>query len=461
MSWRSAIIVISCAVIVMTGAAAALAATFGVPWDDRGLSGFTLVTPGPPAEPGWEPGAEVLAASGDAAPESAAGGENGAVGDALANPLDASGLGGSVGASVVDLTAATPVLDSGGDAARTPASTLKILTAVAALEVLGPDHTFATRVVTGSDGLDAPESGLTLVGGGDPTLTTGSSGTELEELADRTMDALSEAGVTTVELSYDASLFAGPAVDPDWRPSYVSSDIVSPVTALGVDVPDDRPDDPPPAAAEAFSDLLEERGISVSSTPAEAAAEDDATPVAAVRSAPLSTIVEDMLATSDNDGAEVIARHVALGSGLAGSSDDASTAIVRALDGLGIDTSATTVLDGSGLARGSAVPASVITDTLVLAADPARPQLRAAVTGLAVGGFSGTLADRLDDSAGAGVVRAKTGTLTGVSALAGVVTSADGGSYAFAVLADDVSDTLAARSALDDVAAAIAGCACG
>ncbi len=45
-----------------------------------------------------------------------------------------------------------------------PASTLKILTAAAALEVLGPDHTFATRVVAGG------RSRLTLVGGGDPFL---------------------------------------------------------------------------------------------------------------------------------------------------------------------------------------------------------------------------------------------------------------------------------------------------
>jgi D-alanyl-D-alanine carboxypeptidase/D-alanyl-D-alanine-endopeptidase (penicillin-binding protein 4) len=79
-----------------------------------------------------------------------------------------------------------------------------------------------------------------------------------------------------------------------------------------------------------------------------------------------------------------------------------------------------------------------------------------------VAAASGTLLGRFDGvrKAGAGVVRAKTGTLTGVSSLAGTVIDSDGRQLAFAVLADKVGATGAARDALDAVAVALARCGC-
>jgi D-alanyl-D-alanine carboxypeptidase/D-alanyl-D-alanine-endopeptidase (penicillin-binding protein 4) len=104
----------------------------------------------------------------------------------------------------------------------------------------------------------------------------------------------------------------------------------------------------------------------------------------------------------------------------------------------------------------------LLTRVLVLAASADHPALRPLLTGLPVGGASGTLANRFDgpDRAGAGVVRAKTGTLRGVSSLAGTVVDADGRQLAFAVLADRVPDTGRARTALDRIATALAGCGC-
>ena len=89
-----------------------------------------------------------------------------------------------------------------------------------------------------------------------------------------------------------------------------------------------------------------------------------------------------------------------------------------------------------------------------------RPELWHLLTGLPVAGFTGTLAARfltnvVAGGEGAGEVRAKTGTLTGVSTLAGTAT-VDGRPVAFVVMANDVTDTLAARAALDRFAALVA-----
>ncbi len=90
--------------------------------------------------------------------------------------------------------------------------------------------------------------------------------------------------------------------------------------------------------------------------------------------------------------------------------------------------------DGSGLNRDDRLTADLLTALLAKAADPAHPELRPVLTGLPVGGFTGTLPSRYADGA-AGVVRAKTGTLTGVNTLAGTVVDQDGRLLAFAFLA--------------------------
>ena len=60
-------------------------------------------------------------------------------------------------------------------------------------------------------------------------------------------------------------------------------------------------------------------------------------------------------------------------------------------------------------------------------------------------------------------MRAKTGTLSGVSSLAGVATGLDGVPMVFVLGADKIKleDTLDARDALDAAAAALGACRCG
>src|SRR6185503_21350206 len=102
-------------------------------------------------------------------------------------------------------------------------------------------------------------------------------------------------------------MFSGPATSPAWEPSYVPSDVVSPISALWVDEGRvragfaERSTDPVAAAAAAFVGGLRRHGITVRGDPDVAAAPPDAAALAQVESAPLARIVEHVLELSDNE----------------------------------------------------------------------------------------------------------------------------------------------------------------
>jgi serine-type D-Ala-D-Ala carboxypeptidase/endopeptidase (penicillin-binding protein 4) len=381
-------------------------------------------------------------------------------------------LGADVAVDVSELADGDVVYRHGTDRV-TPASTMKLLTTAAALEALGPDHRFRTRVVTGPG-----RPGITLVGAGDPLLgraptdpdQTYPQRADLATLARSTAKALKDLGRSRVRLHYDASLFTGPTVSPDWEPSYVPDDVVSPISALWVDEGRDqtgmahRSPDPAAAAAAVFWRQLERRHVRVVGGPTSTVAGADAAELASVQSAPLARIVQHVLEVSDNEGAEVLARHVALATGRPASFAGAAEAVRALLGTLGVDTTGARIVDGSGLSRHDRLRPETLLDVLATAADPDHPELRAALTGLPVAGFTGSLAYRFEARADAalGSVRAKTGTLTGVHGLAGTVTTRDGAVLGFVAVADRVKvpNTLAARDQLDRIAAALAGCTC-
>jgi D-alanyl-D-alanine carboxypeptidase/D-alanyl-D-alanine-endopeptidase (penicillin-binding protein 4) len=354
----------------------------------------------------------------------------------------------------------------------TPASTLKVMTSMAALATVGPQHRFTTSTVLAG-------GTVTLVGGGDPFLErdpapkgTYPARADLATLARATAAALEEAGRGRVRLAYDATLFTGPAVSPDWEDDYVLDDVVSPITALWVDGGRvatglaDRSADPAAAAARLFAERLRREGVRVVGRPRPSAAPERARPLAEVRSAELVEVVQRVLEVSDNEGAEVLARHVALASGAPASFDGATRAVHDALEELGVPMRGAELLDGSGLSRGNRLGVDSLLGALATGLDAGRPELEGTVSGLPVAGFSGSLTYRFATRADAGLgrVRAKTGTLVegGVHGLAGVVTGRDGTVMLFAAVADRVKlpQTEFVRDRLDRVAAALAACAC-
>ena len=393
---------------------------------------------------------------------------------ALEALLRQSALGPHVGAVVVDVATGTTLFGQDAESSFTPASTVKLLTAAAALAKLGPDFRIATNVVSGAAGQ------IILVGGGDPTLSTTPpvgfvpAPASLPELARSTAVALKAKKVTSVRLGYDTTAFTGPRTAPTWPATYVSTGIVAPVTALSVDEgrvgpiiegTGPRVADPPASAARSFARLLAADGIQVVGTPAAVTAGSTATTLATVRSPQLSDLVGWMLPNSDNDLAEALAHLLGKASGGTADFAGGAKAVLAEAAALGLPTGELALYDGSGLTGATRAAPSDLAGVLSAASRPDQAALRSLVTGLGVSGFTGTLEQRFRDpatQAAAGLVRAKTGTLRTVGALAGTTVDADGRVLAFAFLADQVpaGGTLEGRAALDRIAARLAGCGC-
>lgn len=466
---------------------------------------FTPGAPGPPGTPGapGAPGAGTPGAPGSddaggvplplvvdgvpvlAAPTGPAPGPA-ALARALAAPLRAPALGPSVGLEVRD--AATGAVLASVDAARprTPASTAKVLTALAVASSADLGERAATTVVDGP-----ARDQITLVAGGDMLLAAG-RGTPgavagragVADLADQVAAALRAQGRRAVRLVLDLRTAAGPAYGPDWAPADIAAGLTGPVTMLGL--ADDRalpgrpaPADPPGAVATALRSALTARKISVTGPLTRIVPGTRGVPAAGtggtgaqlgrVESAPLGSVLSLALATSDNALTEALARRVAVTHGVRATFPTVAAWVRAQVAAAGVDVRGVRLADASGLSRASAVPARTLAEVLLLARDPAyRDSFGQVVADLPVAGLSGTMSQRFRGVAtrsAAGIVRAKTGTLTGVASLAGTLVDADGRLLLFVVMADrtpppPVGGMDRSRAALDAVVTAVAACGC-
>jgi D-alanyl-D-alanine carboxypeptidase/D-alanyl-D-alanine-endopeptidase (penicillin-binding protein 4) len=365
------------------------------------------------------------------------------------NSVNRAGLG-EIGLSVLSLDGTVLVSES-ADRPMTPASSLKVLSCLTALSILGPEHRFTTKVVSSSEG-------IILVGGGDPYLEYasdfGQDQGSIQQLADLTVAALGS--TTSVALGYDDSLFAGPTWNTTWE-DY--SDDVTPISALWLDGGwTEGYHEPTPAdrAAHVFAALLTDRGItvtSVASTKAHGAAKE----LAHVQSMPLRNIVARIVSVSDNSATEVVLRQASVASGGDGSFASAVAIAREVLTELGIWMPGMAMADGSGLSLSDWVPAQALARAVVVAHED--PVLSSVLVGFPVAGVSGTLWSRFSDeeeAGGRGVVHAKTGNHNGVCSLTGFVQTKTGGVVAFSIIANNSWDTWATQDWIDRVSTAIA-----
>jgi serine-type D-Ala-D-Ala carboxypeptidase/endopeptidase (penicillin-binding protein 4) len=404
----------------------------------------------------------------------------------LGAALPAGATGPGVGIEVADAGTGQVLYSASASALATPASTTKVVTAVAALAALGPDARFTTTVRQVGDT-------VVLVGGGDPTLAVNEYPSSdyprpatLAQLAAGTARALKAQGRRSVRLGYDTALFSGPDMAQGWTDSLISTGNVTPVVALEADQgrltlsgaledSDDpvnfrpRTTDPVGMTVAAFTGLLAHDGITVAGAPAETAAPASAPVLASVSSPPLVEIAEQMLQESNNLIAENLARHVAIALGMPATFTGGARAELTELRRLGV-TTPLSLVDGSGLSPSDAIAPQTLIRVLRLAAGT--PKLRGAITGLPVAGFSGTLSaggsvfggiGGIASGTARGVVRAKTGNLATVATLAGLVYDRSGDLLIFAIMAPQVpsADQLQqAADAIDTAAAGLARCGC-
>ena len=382
--------------------------------------------------------------------------------DAKLTPLLTSRSMGVSAAIVLDPATGELLFDRGAQSPQVPASTTKLVTAAAALHVLGAQTRLATTVQ--SDG-----STITLVGGGDATVVTGTrprSAASLTDLAKQTAAAL-PAG-SSVVVNYDDSLFSGPELAPGWSRGWPRAGVVAPVSALMTDEGRvskgslARAADPARAAAQQFTKLLKLNGatatLGTNATPLDGSEE-----IARVESPTVSTLVQQMLTDSNNDLAECLAHLVGLKSTGKATFKTGASATIEAVNELGISTVGMALVDGSGLSSRNRIAPYTLALLISSTAGDQADDLWPIAAGLPVAGLTGTLADRFAVKGmkqAIGYVRAKTGSLNDTVALAGSVRDRDGRVLVFAILANSIPSVAAARATVDKIANQLAKCGC-
>lgn len=358
------------------------------------------------------------------------------------------------------------LFDRNGQTGSAPASTLKLLTAAAALQVLGPNYRVETKVYQDPANL----STIYLVGAGDPTLSRTANGKQsvyrdapkLSDLAVAVNAALK--GQTVGKIVLDSTLFAGPSWEPTWERSEQTQGYMSEVTALQVDGDRKNPASETSArsttpVANAGKHFKTALGTAASAaTISEAKMPSGMTQIASVYSQPISQWVKHMLLVSDNTQAEYLARLVSLKQGFDGSFTSLNAAIKMGLNATMLSSANLTIKDGSGLSDFNSVSPTYLAQFSKLVLSGVG-NYAVIYQGLPIANESGSLASRFDKENldAAGKIIAKTGWIKRGYTLAGIIKSKDGVDLVFAVYAHgQVKDS--AKLAIDNFVTAVYRC---
>ena len=346
------------------------------------------------------------------------------------------------------------------------ASNTKLFTTATALAESGPDHRLATRVYADGriDEDGVLDGRLYLRGSGDPSLGStrfleayfGGGGSDLgllarkvkkagiERITGRVMgdDSVFDRLRGTAESGYETSPWVGPLSGLAFNAGYLDSSLGSFVS------------NPAKLATETFARQLRKRGVSIprriamDTTPKSARSK----PVAILRSPDLGWMARITNVYSNNFFAEMLIKRIGVSTARSGTTAAGARSVRRWSKRLGTPAR---IVDGSGLSRGNrASPKNIVKLLYRVRKKDFGPEF---VDSLATAGRDGTLIGRMRGTAADGRCQAKTGTLTGVSALSGLCSNRSGRVIGFSILMNGVTDIRAARLAQDRIAARVAG----
>lgn len=455
--WRkSSQVLIGLAVLAFVAAVVAAATFFTTGGHGAGAAHAPVPPPRPPTvRPGMVPVADTAEAP-----------SPGGVAAALA-PVAADPNLGRLGGRISDAITGKELWQVGGDLPLVPASTNKVLTAAAALLTLDRQARISTRVVAGSPNAQGP---VVLVGAGDPVLSAAPPGVETwYRGAARVSDLVEQvrrSGVTPTAVQVDTSAFSGPTMAQGWDPADVDNGDIAPIESVMIDAGRIQPTTvnsrrSKTPALDAGRELAKGLGLDPAAVTT-ATAPSGARQLAVVQSAPLIQRLSEMMEHSDNVMAECIGREVAAAINRPQSFAGAVDAVTNRLSTAHVDTAGAVLLDSSGLSVDDRLTAKTLDGVVQAAAGPDQPALRALIDLLPIAGGSGTLGDRFLDPATdrgpAGWLRAKTGSLTDINSLVGVLTDRSGRVLTFAFLSNAAGPN--GRNAMDALATKLWFCGC-
>lgn len=369
-------------------------------------------------------------------------------------------IGADLGLHVVDPVLGEEIYAKNADKPMLPASNMKIVTALTALKVLGPNTRMKTDTVVETVGE------VILRGGGDTTLGV----TGLSQLAKQTATYLRDNSMLppkkkqAVKVYVDDSLYPAPTAGPGWTGGYQPY-VVRPVRPLGrIGIYQND------SAGEAGAVLAS--GLKAAGIKATYAGHKDATDGAAAAASysgdTVAAQVRSMMLVSENNIAEMLYRNVAIDRGRTGGWKGGRLAARDTLRELGLDTTGLKLMDGSGVSRSDRLTPRFLTDLLTVALNTKKhPEFASFFDTMPIGGKSGTLSASAGryttkpSRCAAGKVFAKTGTLFDTIGLSGYTRGQDDELKVFSALVNSRPQSvspLSTRQAVDGLVATVNGC---
>ena len=376
---------------------------------------------------------------------------------------------GTLQAVVLNSETGEVLFDRDGNTPASTASVMKSLTVAAALESVGPNYQVMTKVFVDP----ANTSKLSLVGGGDITLSKTATGTEsiyrgapkISSLVAQVRAWATNNGITQInEINLDSTFFQGSGWEGSWQRSSQVDGWISEVTALQLDgdrtIPNvltsPKTGRPVLSAGEQFK--LELGDLAANATLTQGSTPSGFVEIAMVQSQPMSQWISNILLTSENLQSEALGKIAAIDAGLNGTYESLDEAYKTILEPTELDFSGVSIRDASGLSYLNSVTPRFMAEFMRVV-DAEYGQLGVLKTSLPVAGETGSLASRYkgDLADATGNIFAKTGYLEGVHTLNGIITAEDGTSLTFTIYAlDDVGSDV--RLAIDTLATAFYRC---